>query len=194
MLYIYIRKMENATRHKTHKRQHDTPVEEIQISEQQVQPQPQQPPKQPPVILNTTVNEERFRNLLDESAKEAYSRPWHRLERGLRLNRLRLYVEEIAPQCSFTPQEKEGFFGYLQRALDKKLLNTHKIVNYSQERQKIEKIIGLEVRRSADGQARWGFTVKKTKADATRKKKKEGEPDKIDTQSLPQTNQVFTQQ
>jgi hypothetical protein len=186
--------MENISRHKTHKRQHDMPVEETQISEQQVQTLPQQQSKQSPVILNTTVNEERFRNLLDESAKEAYSRPWHRLERGLRLNRLRLYVEEIAPQCSFTPQEKEGFFGYLQRALDKKLLNTHKIVNYSQERQKIEKIIGLEVRRSVDGQARWGFTVKKTKSDATRKKKKEGEPDKIDTQSPPQISQIFTQQ
>jgi hypothetical protein len=180
--------MDNITRHKTHKRQHDTPIEEETVTEQQ-------PPviqNKQPIILNTTVNEERFRNLLDESAKEAYSRPWHRLERGLRLNRLRLYIEEISPQCSFTPQEKETFFGYLQRALDKKLLNTHKIVNYSQERQKIEKIIGLEVRRSADGQARWGFTVKKTKADATRKKKKEGEPDKIDNQSPPQINQVFS--
>lgn len=183
--------MDNATRHKTHKRTHDMPIEETVVTQEQppaVQVKPQ------PVVLNTTVNEERFRNLLDESAKEAYSRPWHRLERGLRLNRLRLYVEEIAPQCSFTPQEKEAFFGYLQRALDKKLLNTHKIVNYSQERQKIEKIIGLEVRRSADGQARWGFTIKKTKTDATRKKKKEGDADKIDSNVPQQVSQVFNSQ
>ena len=43
-----------------------------------------------------------FRNLLDESARDAFTRPWHRLERGLRLNRLRMYVEQMSPQCSFT--------------------------------------------------------------------------------------------
>jgi hypothetical protein len=115
-----------------------------------------------------------FRNLLDESARDAFTRPWHRLERGLRLNRLRMYVEQMAPQCSFTNDEKIAFFGFLQRALDRKLLNTHKIVNYIPEEQRIESIRGLEVRRSTDGQARWGFTVKKTPAPTgTRRKKKE---------------------
>jgi hypothetical protein len=114
-----------------------------------------------------------FRNLLDESARDAFTRPWHRLERGLRLNRLRMYVEQMAPQCSFTNEEKLAFFGFLQRALDRKLLNTHKVVNYLPEEQRIESIRGLEVRRSADGQARWGFTVKKTPETGTRRKKKE---------------------
>lgn len=122
--------------------------------------------------LEDLPQDETFKNLLDESAREAYSRPWHRLERGLRLNRLRLYVEEVGPQCSFTKEEKDAFFGFLQRSLDKKLLNTHKIVNYEPERQKIMCIRGLEVRRLPDGTAKWGFTVKKTKSDtaATRRK------------------------
>jgi hypothetical protein len=116
-----------------------------------------------------------FRNLLDESARDAFTRPWHRLERGLRLNRLRMYVEQMAPQCSFTADEKEQFFGFLQRALDRKLLNTHKIVNYIPEQQLIESIRGLEVRRAPDGSVKWGFSIKKAKeANATRKKKKEG--------------------
>ena len=51
-----------------------------------------------------------FRNLLDESAKDAFRRPWHRLERGLRLNRLRMYVEEVSAQCSFVQEEKDRFF------------------------------------------------------------------------------------
>jgi hypothetical protein len=115
-----------------------------------------------------------FRNLLDDSARDAFMRPWHRLERGLRLNRLRMYVEQMAPQCSFTSDEKIAFFGFLQRALDRKLLNTHKIVNYIPEEQRIESIRGLEVRRATDGQIRWGFTIKKTAADAgTRRKKKD---------------------
>ena len=118
-----------------------------------------------------------FRNLLDDSARDAFMRPWHRLERGLRLNRLRMYVEQMAPQCSFTSDEKIAFFGFLQRALDRKLLNTHKIVNYIPEEQRIESIRGLEVRRATDGQIRWGFTIKKTAADAgTRRKKKDEEP------------------
>lgn len=120
--------------------------------------------------LEDLPQDETFKNLLDESAREAYSRQWHRLERGLRLNRLRLYVEEVAPQCSFTKEEKESFFIFLQKALDKKLLNTHKIVNYEPERQKIMCIRGLEVKRMPDGTAKWGFTIKKTKADATRRK------------------------
>lgn len=116
---------------------------------------------------------DQFRNLLDESARDAFMRPWHRLERGLRLNRLRMYVEQMAPQCSFTVDEKANFFGFLQRALDRKLLNTHKIVNYIPEKQHIESIRGLEVRRAPDGTAKWGFSVKKAKeATGTRKKRK----------------------
>jgi hypothetical protein len=111
-----------------------------------------------------------FRNLLDESAREAFRRPWHRLERGLRLNRLRMYMEEMSAQCSFTPDEKERFFAFLQNALDRKLLNTHKIVEYLPELQKIKSIRGLEVRRTPNGEAKWGF-VRVKKADGTRRKK-----------------------
>jgi len=116
-------------------------------------------------------NADQFRNLLDSSARDAFSRQWHRLERGLRLNRLRMYVEQIAPQCSFTAEEKSKFFEFLQRAHDAKRLNTHKIVNYIPEEQRIESIRGLEVRRAADGTARWGFVIKKT--DGTRRRRKE---------------------
>jgi len=111
-----------------------------------------------------------FRNLLDESAREAFRRPWHRLERGLRLNRLRMYVEEMSAQCSFVTEEKERFFVFLQNALDRKLLNTHKIVEYLPELQKIKSIKGLEVRRTPNGEAKWGF-VRAKKVDGTRRKK-----------------------
>ena len=111
-----------------------------------------------------------FRNLLDESARDAFRRQWHRLERGLRLNRLRMYMEEMSAQCSFTSEEKERFFAFLQNALDRKLLNTHKIVEYLPELQKIKSIRGLEVRRTPNGEAKWGF-VRAKKADGTRRKK-----------------------
>jgi hypothetical protein len=48
-------------------------------------------------------------SLLEDSAREAYARPWHRIERGLRLNRLRLFIEDVAKQYDMTKEEKEGF-------------------------------------------------------------------------------------
>jgi hypothetical protein len=120
-----------------------------------------------------------FRNLLDESARDAFRRPWHRLERGLRLNRLRMYVEEMSAQCSFTTEEKSKFFVFLQNALDRKLLNTHKIVEYLPELQKIKSIKGLEVRRAQTGEAKWGFTRAK-KPDGTRRKKSAQTDNKVE--------------
>lgn len=117
-----------------------------------------------------------FKNLLEDSAREAYSRPWHRIERGLRLNRLRIFVEEIAPQFNMTATEKEGFFVFLQKALDKKLLNTLKVVNYDQEKQRITTIRGLEIKRNPEGILKWGFNNKKPRPDGTRKKKREEIP------------------
>jgi hypothetical protein len=117
-----------------------------------------------------------FRNLLEDSAREAYSRPWHRIERGLRLNRLRIFIEEVAPQFDMTKDEKDAFFIFLQKALDKKLLNTLKVVNYDQEKQRITMIRGLEIKRNQEGILKWGFSTKKQRTDGTRKKKKDDIP------------------
>lgn len=128
----------------------------------------------PATAVQISTQVDKFKNLLDESAKQAFARPWHRLERGLRLNRLRLYVDEMAPRCSFNDDEKVRFFNFLQNALDRKLLNTNKIVNYIPEEQKIISIKGLEVKRNVDGSIRWGFTTKKTELNQTRKKNDSG--------------------
>lgn len=143
-------------------------------------------------IIDTKISgETSFANLLEDSAREAYSRPWHRIERGLRLNRLRIFVEDISPQYDMTKEEKDGLFLFLQKALDKKLLNTLKVVNYDQETQRITAIKGLEMKRaecpdgSSDGTTerispkgvlKWGFSVKKPKTIETRKRKKEEVP------------------
>jgi len=144
-----------------------------------------------------------FANLLEDSAREAYMRPWHRIERGLRLNRLRIFVEDISPQFDMTKEEKDGLFLFLQKALDKKLLNTLKVVIYDQETQRITAIKGLEMKRteiptgatdgtnpegihlkgalnpegiSPKGDLKWGFSAKKPKTIETRKRKKEEVP------------------
>ena len=126
-----------------------------------------------------------FKNLLEDSAREAYSRPWHRIERGLRLNRLRIFVEEITPQFEMNTVDKEAFFVFLQKALDKKLLNTLKVVNYDQEKQRITTIRGLEIKRNPEGILKWGFNNKKPRPDGTRKKKRDDIPS-VSTQ-IPET-------
>ena len=83
--------------------------------------------------VENPVTDETFKVLLEDSAREAYSRPWHRIERGLRLNRLRIFVEDIAPQYVMSKEEKDDFFIYLQNSftpfikfiIKKKYLLTH---------------------------------------------------------------------
>lgn len=121
----------------------------------------------------TTEKEDTFRVLMEDSAREAYSRPWHRIERGLRLNRLRIFIEEISPQYTMTKEEKDAFFLFLQKSLDKKLLNTLKVVVYDQEKQRITAIRGMEIKRNDTGVLKYAFQVKTPKVEGTRKKKKE---------------------
>ena len=126
-----------------------------------------------------TQSEESFKTLLDGGVKNAYNRPWHRIERGLRLNRLRRYIDDIAVHNEMSDEEKEGLFVFFQKALDKKLLNTLKVVQYDQEKQHIVSIKGFELKR-VDGVLKWELSAKKVKSEsakaitktaATRKKK-----------------------
>jgi hypothetical protein len=134
-------------------------------------------------------SDESFKSLLEDSAREAYSRPWHRIERGLRLNRLRIFVEDISSQFKMSKEEKTNFFIFLQKALDKKLLNTLKVVNYDQTTQRITVIRGLEIKRTPEGLLKWGFSLKKQKTDSTRKKKRGDELPSISTQPVQQEKQ-----
>jgi hypothetical protein len=119
---------------------------------------------------------ETFKTLLEDGAREAYIRPWHRLERGLRLNRIRLFIEEIAPQFGMSKEDRDSFFIFLQKALDKKLLNTLKVVLYDQDTQRITAIKGLELK-SVNGVLKWNFSIKAPRStDTTRKRKKEDVP------------------
>lgn len=127
------------------------------------------------------TTDDRFRNLLEAGAREAYCRPWHRIERGLRLNRLRIFVEEIAPQYTMTKEEKDDLFLFLQKALDKKQLNTLKIVQYDQDTQRILSIKGLELKRTPEGILKGAFGIRKPKADTTRKKRKGDDVPSIST-------------
>ena len=92
-----------------------------------------------------------FVNFLNQEADDAYKRPWHRLERGLRLNRLRKFVDEEALRLTLTPPEKAALDTQIMKANDKKLLNSKNAVIYDADEQKIKEIKGLVMHRRSDG-------------------------------------------
>jgi hypothetical protein len=90
--------------------------------------------------------------LLSNEATSAYRKPWHRLERGLRMNRLRQFADDLAVQRSLKPAEKEGLLALLTRALDRKLLNSKTAVLYDVEQEKITEIKSLVMHQKATGE------------------------------------------
>ncbi len=126
-----------------------------------------------PATAENVEKQNHFLNFLNAQADSAYRRPWHRLEHGLRLNRLRLFVEEEAERTSYNAEEKERLYNLLVKALDRKLLNSKNNVSYDVEGQRITEIKGLVMHRGADGAAVFkildkkvgGMTVRRRAAD-----------------------------
>lgn len=85
-------------------------------------------------------------NLLEaETAAALTTKPWLRLERGLRIGKLRTFAEAY-PGLSAT--EKEALHAFLVKANDNKLLNTKSQITY--EDGCVHSIKGLKVIRSGD--------------------------------------------
>ncbi len=74
-------------------------------------------------------------------------------------------------------EEKDGLFLFLQKALDKKQLNTLKVVQYDPLAQRILSIKGLDMKRLPEtGQLVYELQAKKGRVETTRKRKKEEVP------------------
>jgi hypothetical protein len=111
---------------------------------------------------------DQFMKFLVTNSEDAYTRPWHRLERGMRLNRLRKFADEEAERFSFTDDEKAELLAMLTKAVDKKQLNSKSVVTYDTEQQKILEIKGLVFHRTAEGRIVFQITERK----ATTQKKR----------------------
>ncbi len=99
---------------------------------------------------------------LDDTISNAYKRPWHRLERGLRLNRLRQFVDNEKIRMQLSQVEAAELMLLLQKALDKKLLNSKTAIIYDMDTETILEIKGLVSHRNADGFLKFQFIEKKT--------------------------------
>jgi hypothetical protein len=125
---------------------------------------------------------DQFLKFLESNSEDAFTRPWHRLERGMRLNRLRRFVDEEAQRFQLSEEEKTDLYNMLIKALDKKQLNSKSIVTYDCEQQKILEIKGLQFHKTAEGRVVFQIVEKRT---GTMRKKATSEP-KQSTQTIQQ--------
>jgi hypothetical protein len=88
---------------------------------------------------------------LNVNASEAYRRPWHRLERGLRLNRIRRFIDAEKERMTLADADVLQLTTLLHKAMDKKLLNSKTAVIYDIEKEDIQEIKGLVYHKAADG-------------------------------------------
>lgn len=125
---------------------------------------------QPTTRKNIGFESDTLMEFLDQNAGDAYKRPWHRLERGLRLNRLRKFSDDEAERLHLSDFEKTNLYNLLFKSLDKKLLNSKTAVIYDQQKEAITEIKGLVMHRSSDGTVLFQL-LDKQKAITFRKKK-----------------------
>jgi hypothetical protein len=122
--------------------------------------------------IDFSINES-LQNLIAAEAGIAYRRPWHRLERGLRLNRLRAFTEDMAVKRSLKDSEKQALLTLLTKSLDKKMLNSKTSVEYDQEEEAIKEIKPLVMHQSATGDILFQLLEKRN---AVTFRKKSAEP------------------
>lgn len=102
------------------------------------------------VKIDYSINEG-LQKLLETEATSAFRKPWHRLERGLRVNRLRLFCQDMKEKRSLKEEEMAALFNLLIKALDKKGLNSKTEVIYDPVTEKIAEIKHLVMHQNSTG-------------------------------------------
>ena len=114
---------------------------------------------------------EGLQELLKKESEIAFKKPWHRLERGLRLNRLRLFCDSMKNSKGLQDKEFVTLLQLLTKALDKKILNSKNAVVYDIENEKITEIKNLVMHQNAEGEYTFQILDKPIRNSITMRKK-----------------------
>ena len=114
---------------------------------------------------------EGLQDFLNKESEIAFKKPWHRLERGLRLNRLRLFCDVMRNSKGFQEKEFNLLLQLLTKALDKKILNSKNAITYDIENEKITEIKNLVMHQHADGEYTFQILDKPVRNSITMRKK-----------------------
>lgn len=139
-------------------------------------------------VINTPVGwkgptSDALESFLNQGVNDAFRRPWHRLERGIRLNRINLFVEEEKARLNLTDADAKDLYTLLTKSLDKKLLNSKTNVNYDTDKERILEIKGLVMHRNAEGRNLFQLMEKKTASVTFRKSRVTSPQPLVDQQS-----------
>jgi hypothetical protein len=102
------------------------------------------------VKIDYSVNEG-LQKFLESEATSAFRKPWHRLERGLRVNRLRLFCQDMKEKRALKEEEMTALFNLLIKSLDRKGLNSKTEVIYDPVAEKITEIKHLVMHQTSTG-------------------------------------------
>jgi len=111
--------------------------------------------------------------ILSQDAGAALKRPWHKLERGLRIGRIRDFVAREADRLKLVAEDSDTLFKLLLKGLDRKLLSSKAAVTYEPEQEQITEIKGLVAHTSAAGRTKFQLLEKKQGATQKRRAVKE---------------------
>lgn len=98
---------------------------------------------------------------LSQDAGNALKRPWHKLERGLRIGRIREYATRETDRLKLNAEDADQLFKLLLRGLDRKMLSSKAAVTYDNEKEQITEIKGLVAHTSAVGRTKFQLLEKK---------------------------------
>jgi hypothetical protein len=104
---------------------------------------------------------ERTFQMLNQDAGNALKRPWHKLERGLRIGRIREFVSREKDRLNLNEEDNDLLFKLLSKALDRKILNSKASVTYDHDTEKITEIKGLVSHTTASGSTKYQIIEKK---------------------------------
>jgi hypothetical protein len=105
---------------------------------------------------------EKTYQMLNKDAGNALKRPWHKLERGLRIGRLRDFVARETDKLKLSDEDSDALFKLLCRGLDRKMLSSKAAVTYDHDTEQILEIKGLVAHTNAIGQTKYQLLEKKT--------------------------------
>jgi hypothetical protein len=111
--------------------------------------------------------------MLSQDADNALKRPWHKLERGLRIGRLREYVARETEKMKLCEEDSSTLFKLLCLALDRKMLSSKAAVTYDHDKEQITEVKGLVSHSASTGRTKYQLLEKKVSGTQKKRSSKE---------------------
>lgn len=88
-------------------------------------------------------SDEQIKDLLSKEKEEVYKQNWNKLDLGMKINRLKIHIDELETQYSLNPEQKEKLKILLMGACSSGNLNKNSEITYDKEQCKIINIKSL---------------------------------------------------